>query len=79
MGDEQINASDFKQRCLALFDRVAQSRATYLVTKHGSPVARVVPVDATTAAESTMGTVTILTDDEEELFSTGQRWEAAGD
>lgn len=74
--DQRIKASEFKQRCLALFDRVAQGRATYVITKHGRPVARVVPVDATPAGD-TMGSVTILTDDDEELFTTGARWDAA--
>jgi len=38
-----IGAADFKAKCLKLFDRVRDERVEYVVTKHGKPVARVVP------------------------------------
>ena len=39
-----VPAGVFKAKCLALLDRVAQGHETLIVTKHGQPVARVVPV-----------------------------------
>jgi len=39
----EITASQFKARCLRLLDEVAESGETLVVTKHGRPVARVVP------------------------------------
>jgi prevent-host-death family protein len=36
-------AAEFKARCLELMDRVRESRVEYVVTKHGKPVARLVP------------------------------------
>jgi prevent-host-death family protein len=41
-----VAAGDFKARCLALLDEVAESGTELIVTKRGRPVARVVPVEA---------------------------------
>lgn len=74
MSEEIVQASTFKARCLAMLDEVARSRNTVLVTKHGKPVARLVPIDA--EMTPTQGSVTLLVDDDELLFSTGERWDA---
>jgi prevent-host-death family protein len=36
-------AADFKARCLELMDRVRETGVEYVVTKHGKPVAKLVP------------------------------------
>lgn len=77
MDDQPIIASRFKERCLALLDQVAETRATYVVTKHGRPVARLVPLDEPSAGLPTMGTVALLEDDDEAYFSTEDGWDAA--
>lgn len=41
----QVGAADFKARCLELIDRVKESRAEFVVTRHGRPVARLVPCE----------------------------------
>ena len=41
--EEDVSAADFKARCLELMDRVRETGAEYIVTKHGRPVARLVP------------------------------------
>lgn len=71
-------ASDFKQRCSAVLDQVATDRVPVLVTKRGRPVARLVPLDVPVEPRSTMGSVTVLVDDDALLFSTGEAWETAG-
>lgn len=38
-----IAAADFKARCLELMDRVRETGVEYIVTKHGEPVAKLVP------------------------------------
>ena len=43
-GAERVAAAEFKARCLELMDRVRETGAEYIVTKHGAPVARLVPV-----------------------------------
>lgn len=70
-----ISASDFKARCLALLDQVARSRDELVVTKYGRPVAKVVPVDES-PVRSTEDSVTLLADDDEAYFSTGEAWDA---
>jgi prevent-host-death family protein len=42
----QYAAADFKARCLELMDRVRETGAEYVITKHGTPVAKLVPYTA---------------------------------
>jgi prevent-host-death family protein len=42
-GATYLSAADFKARCLHLMNRVRESGAEYVITKHGRPVARLVP------------------------------------
>ena len=37
-------AAEFKARCLAVMDQVAATGEEVVITKHGKPVAKVVPV-----------------------------------
>jgi prevent-host-death family protein len=39
-----VPATEFKARCLELMDRVEASGLTITITKHGRPVARLVPL-----------------------------------
>ena len=39
-----VGSAEFKARCLELVDHVREARAEYVVTRHGRPVARLVPV-----------------------------------
>ena len=41
-----VGAAEFKARCLELIDHVSESHADYTVTRHGRPVAKLVPVKA---------------------------------
>lgn len=45
----EINASEFKAKCLAILDQVASTGETVVVLKRGRPVARLVPPVPTTA------------------------------
>ncbi|ESQ75826.1 prevent-host-death protein [Asticcacaulis sp. AC402] len=40
-----IGAGDFKAKCLKLLDQVVETRQPLTITKHGKPVARLVPVE----------------------------------
>lgn len=42
---QKVSVSEFKAKCLAIVDRVATSRRSLLITRHGKPVARLVPVE----------------------------------
>ena len=43
---ETIPAGKFKAQCLALLDEVAQTNESLIITKHGKPVAKLVPLDS---------------------------------
>jgi prevent-host-death family protein len=40
-----VPAGEFKARCLALLDRVAETGEELVVTKRGKPVARLLPAE----------------------------------
>lgn len=46
--DASIAAGEFKAKCLKLLDQVANSRQELIITKHGKPVAKLVPVPGET-------------------------------
>ncbi len=54
-----ISASEFKARCLELMDEVNVTRAELVITKHGTAVARLVPMadNASSALGFLRGTV----------------------
>jgi prevent-host-death family protein len=41
-----IGAGEFKAKCLKLMNEVAEKRKTFVITKHGKPVAQLVPAPA---------------------------------
>jgi prevent-host-death family protein len=67
-----IAASDFKARCLALLDDVANNGHELVVTKRGKPVARVVPAEP---PRSLIGSVEFLVSDEELIEPLFEDWE----
>ncbi len=71
---KKIAAAKFKEQCLAILDRLGPEGV--VVTKHGRPVARVLPMRESSAEliGALRGKVTIKGD----LLSTGISWEADG-
>ena len=51
----RISATEFKARCLELMDRVADRGETYVITKRGREVARLVPVAAEARSAHILG------------------------
>jgi prevent-host-death family protein len=72
---QTIAASEFKATCLAVLDVVAESAEEFVITKHGRPVARLVPI--LPVGKSFVGSVTYASVDDV-MSSTGEAWEAAG-
>lgn len=70
---QEISVSDFRQQCLSLMDRLPAEGI--LITRHGHPVAKLVPVRPASCSEL-IGTLAILPDNHDDLFSTGERWDA---
>ncbi len=69
---QQMSASAFKEQCLALLDRL--SPEGILITKHGKPVARVIPAssDCASLIGSMKGKIRV----HGKILSTGIRWNA---
>ena len=40
----KVGATEFKAKCLELMDRVQAKRETFVITKRGKPVAKLVPL-----------------------------------
>jgi prevent-host-death family protein len=54
--DRVVPAGEFKAKCLALFDEVETRGRSFVVTKRGRPVARIIPL-ATGKPSSLRGTL----------------------
>ncbi len=67
-----IGAAKFKEQCLALLDSL--DTEGLIVTKHGKPVARVVPYDQQWA--DLIGSLRHKIEIKGDIFSTGVRWDA---
>ena len=69
---QQVNASKFKEQCLAILDNLKPEGI--VITKHGKPVARLIPAESDCAGliGSLKGRLKIKGD----ILSTGVRWDA---
>ena len=67
-----IGAAKFKEQCLALLDQL--DAEVLIVTKHGKPVARVIPYEQRWA--DLVGSLRHKSTVEGDIFSTGIRWDA---
>lgn len=69
---QTINASKFKEQCLALLDNLDNDGI--VITKRGKPVAKLIPAnrDCARLIGSMKGKIRIKGD----IFSTGLRWDA---
>ncbi len=76
MDGRTIMASRFKAECLAILDQVDELKVSYTITKHGRPVARLVPADQDAYGSDLIGSVKLLAEDDEAYFSTGETWDA---
>jgi prevent-host-death family protein len=46
MHTRTIPAGEFKQKCLSLMEEVASSREELVITKHGNPICKLMPLTA---------------------------------
>ena len=67
-----VPAAKFKEQCLALLDRVDQDGI--IITKHGKPVAKLVPVQ--TDNENLIGSFKGKIKIKGNIMATGSRWDA---
>ncbi len=69
----EMNVSDFRQKCLSLMEQLPAEGI--LITKHGRPVAKIVPIRES-AAELIGSVPGLVLDPDDDLFSTGATWDA---
>ncbi len=74
MSVRAVSASEFKAKCLAMLDEVAETGQEILVTKRGRPVAR---LSAVSEPASLLGSVTFNTPEEELIEPLDVEWNAA--
>lgn len=70
-----IPAGEFKAKCLALLDEVAETGEEIIVTKRGKPVARLVPPTVDDPRKKLAGSILWQADDIV-TYSTEEDWEA---
>jgi prevent-host-death family protein len=71
--EKELPISEVRERLLSLVDNLP--RDGVIITRHGNPVARLTPVGTATA--DLMGLLKgIVTDPDDDLFSTGEHWDA---
>jgi prevent-host-death family protein len=69
----EIPISEVRERLLSLVDDLP--RDGVIITRHGNPIARLTPVATATAV--LLGSLKgIVADPGDDLFSTGERWDA---
>jgi prevent-host-death family protein len=76
--DRVVMASRFKAECLAILDQVEQLKTSVTITKHGRPIARLVPLEAAKDVASTMGSVRLVAEEDEAYYGTDDAWDAEG-
>lgn len=74
MPERMIMASRFKAECLAILDQVDQMKISVTVTKHGRPVARLVPLES--PGDQPAPAVRLIAEDDADYYATGEVWSA---
>ena len=67
-----MGAAEFKQKCLSILDEVGPEGI--VITKHGRPVAKLIPIE--TASSALIGTLKGRIKIKGDILSTGLRWDA---
>lgn len=69
---KQMTATKFKEQCLAVLDEVDEEGV--IITKHGKPVAKLIPIRAASAA--LIGSLTGKVEIHGDILGTGVPWNA---
>lgn len=72
----QVTATDAKAKILRLLDEAAAGEEIE-ITRHGRPVARLVPASGARSLEGSFAGVAVTAVEEQQLFSTGEAWNAS--
>jgi prevent-host-death family protein len=72
----QVTATDAKAKLLRLLDEAATGEEIE-ITRHGRPVARLVPASGARSLKGSFEGVALTAVDEQQLFSTEEPWNAS--
>ncbi len=72
MKKRTVGAAEFKEKCLALLDEVGPEGI--VVTKHGKPVAKLIPIQA--ASKDLIGSLKDKIQIKGDILATGIAWDA---
>ncbi len=72
MSARTIGAAQFKEQCLAILDEVGPEGV--VVTKHGKPVAKLIPIEMDSA--DLIGSLKDEIEIKGDILSTGVKWNA---
>jgi prevent-host-death family protein len=78
MKEPTIAATEFKARCLRWLDRVAEEGHGLIITKHGRPVARLVPIESAGKPLAGRWEGQVKVEGDVVYFDTSAEWEALG-
>jgi prevent-host-death family protein len=73
---KRVTATDAKATILRLLDDAAAGEEIE-ITRHGRPVARLVPAAGARSLKGSFKSVAMTASEEKELFSTGEPWNAS--
>jgi prevent-host-death family protein len=72
MKAKSIGAAQFKEKCLALLEEIGPEGI--VVTKHGKPVAKLLPIQS--ESKDLIGSLKHKIEIRGDILSTGMRWDA---
>ena len=72
MAMKKVAAAKFKEQCLSMLDHLEPEGI--VITKHGKPVARLLPIER--ASADLIGTLRTRLKVKGDILSTGLKWEA---
>lgn len=70
---KEIPVGKFKSECLSILGKVHEKEESYVLTKHGKPIARVIPYHKVTANNPLKDSIVFQKDIVEPL---GEQWES---
>ena len=70
----EISISEFRQQCLTLVDKVPAEGI--VITRRGQRIAKLVPYNSKSCLDLIGSVPGIITNPDDDLFSTDERWDA---
>lgn len=72
----ELTVTQFKAKCLGVVERVQREKVSVIISRHGHPAARLVPVDVAAGDDRLFGRSANQTRISGDILSTGEGWDA---